>query len=76
MDNGRGVDTGRTLASAQGATSIKQRIFEARDIVYTNADSETTASYPYYGTNNVNTAVGYVFTVRPRNVAVLYCVKN
>jgi len=76
LDSGRGVDASRALATAQNATAINQSIYEARDIVYSDADSETTSTYSYYGVSNAATSLRKIFTVRPRNVALLYCVKN
>lgn len=74
-DDGRGVDSGRSFGSAQAATEIATNIDQAAYYQYTNNDSFRSGS-------NINGAgdAGYVrpqnfISVRPRNVALLACIK-
>ncbi|MDP2091129.1 MAG: hypothetical protein Q8K30_06055 [Candidatus Gracilibacteria bacterium] len=97
LDGGRGIDTGRTLASAQVATQIASNVSNAN---YSNSrnsfagirfltDQEAVLNFDSEVTiagNNDNgvSRTGGTFTSasvhyrtpRPRNVALLYCVKQ
>jgi microcystin-dependent protein len=76
-DNGRGVDSGRTIGSFQDATGIDDSSGDAVGIGYDNADSAI------YNTQTVNSSPGIAgasgsyprWRIRPRNVAPLYCIK-
>jgi len=76
LDNGRGIDPGRTLASWEEATGIGQTVIQAAFVQFWNPDSQV-----FYGGNQERAGLnGYVdnqvmFTVRPRNVALLACSK-
>jgi microcystin-dependent protein len=75
IDNGRGVDSGRGFGSNQSATEIASNIDQAAFFSYTNNDAFRSGS-------NLNGAgeAGYIrpqnfISVRPRNVALLACIK-
>ncbi len=74
-DNGRGVDTGRVFGSAQSATSISNAgQYTVGRIKVKNYDgTDGTETADTYGSGGTATAT-YV-TVRPRNVALLPCIK-
>lgn len=88
-DAGRNVDTGRVFGSSQDATGIDNRPAKYTlsdpntnqgeiEINYTNADStSTTGSAPWqksadWAVNQTST----FFTTRPRNIALLPCIKS
>ena len=76
-DNGRGVDPGRILASWQAATAIANMPYEDDSLQYNNADSDGQNPFgnPFDGFNCCH-ATAWYFTVRPRNVALLACIKT
>jgi len=75
-DEGRGVDPGRGLGSWEDATGIGQTVIQAAFVQFWNADTQV-----WNGGNQERAGLnGYVdnqvmFTVRPRNVALLACAK-
>jgi hypothetical protein len=76
LDNGRGVEPGRSLGSWEDATGIGQTVFQAAFVSYWNEDAEQ-----YFGGNVSRAGLdGYttpqvMFKIRPRNVALLACSK-
>lgn len=76
-DNSRGIDTGRTFGSNQ-ADEFKSHSHTStfiRDRAPTTAGNAVLGDENYYGTQDVSTnAVGGTET-RPRNIALLYCIK-
>ncbi len=90
-DNGRGVDTGRVLGSAQVGTSIRSYIYwdspwgGALNVYSANREVASPISWGYpwyfsmvsYSTYNGWSMALYspAFSTRPRNVALLYCIK-
>lgn len=91
LDNGRGIDTGRTLGTAQSATIITGQgqanalsVSAANTFTEFNSlwGTETVPSVPTgmdivaSSTGTIQTpVVGNLGYVRPRNIAVLYCIK-
>lgn len=74
-DNGRGVDSGRAFGSAQAATEISQAVNQAQSVWTTNEDAIRTGSYvPVDGDAGYYRNQDFV-SVRPRNVALLACIK-
>lgn len=65
-DHGRGVDTGRTLGTAQEGTRI------GNQVAILNGEPPTDVITGYNGGSS-NTTTRY--TVRPRNIALMYCIK-
>jgi hypothetical protein len=87
-DDGRGVDTGRLFGSSQNATSIDSRPAKYSlnspnansgeiQLNYADADSVTaTGSAPWQKSPEWTfNQTSSVFTTRPRNVALLPCIK-
>ncbi len=75
-DNTRGVDNGREFGSWQNATGILKRVVEGRGMHIDNEDGRDT-------NKTVNVKTGYntsesnqYFRVRPRNVALLPCIRR
>lgn len=90
-DHGRGVDTGRSLGSAQKGTVVA---FDDASAVYINglrsgntaddkastfeADAATLADYPKAvaaGSSATATTAALIGATRPRNIAVMWCIK-
>jgi len=77
LDGGRWIDTGRILASWQISTSIHNDVVQAVHPVLSNTDgagpTKTVNRWAWQaGWNTTSTSK----TLRPRNVALLYCIKN
>lgn len=75
-DNGRGVDSARGMGSGQGATSIRNYPHNNGGVEYFNADgqyADGTSQGPDAETGVSRAKVA--FYVRPRNVAMLTCIK-
>jgi len=78
LDRGRNVDTGRALASRQESTTILSTTTSAHDLVVNNSDGNlwlTSASF-YQAWNNGSNSNCVYYRIRPRNVALLFCVKD
>lgn len=79
LDSGRGIDTGRTLGSAQAA-SIESHVHNVTGQLY-NESGNTAGNIASGGptadpnTFNFNTAATGGAETRPRNVALLLCIK-
>lgn len=75
LDDGRGIDAGRVLGSAQDATGIRNKIFNDAIVGANNVDEAVTSSdVDSFPTATVQTRVSQYLRVRPRNVAGLYCI--
>jgi phage-related tail fiber protein len=84
-DDGRGVDPGRTVGSSQLATKITGddgvdgagAIHGIGDLSQVNCDPGATAAKLYYAPLSAvqTTGASYWGYVRPRNVALLACIK-
>lgn len=75
-DNGRGVDSARALGSAQGATSINN--YPNNNGAATTSDEDSVVAAGSSLGPDAETGVSRsktAFTVRPRNVAMLTCIK-
>lgn len=74
-DNGRGVDTGRAIGSAQSGTGIAASHGTNGENIFVNADG--TAGTPTSYISSVGSAnIGDAYNLtRPRNVALMYCIK-
>lgn len=78
-DHGRGVDSGRAFASAQVASKVLGHIGEANSQLSTGVENyDLLENYSVAG--RVTSSTGLVVThtkasVRPRNVAMMYCIK-
>lgn len=78
-DNGRGADPSRVLGSEQAATEINEHVSsDGSNLVISMLNHDS--SLPYNITGRVETASGSNLaydrkSVRPRNVALLYCIK-
>ncbi|MEQ1734444.1 MAG: tail fiber protein, partial [Bacteroidia bacterium] len=75
-DHARGVDPGRVLGTAQAATGIDDQVYQTVDLFYDNADATApsgsyNSSGGYAGTTRNHTRL----KVRPRNVAMMPCIK-
>lgn len=80
LDDGRGVDTGRTLGSAQshllGSHTHTNNDYYPVFTDTTNGSSESTHSYAYsYADTTRTTGAAGGAETRPRNVALLACIK-
>lgn len=80
-DDARGIDTGRAFGSPQSATLISARPFKGSqneivvDVTESDATSAT-ASLAFQTSSTFSTAQGSVnFPTRPRNIALLTCIK-
>lgn len=78
LDSGRGVDSGRTLASSQ-TDDLKSHTHSTVQMIGNNnidgVDSTTTHSGEHHNEPRQTGATGGNET-RPRNVALLYCIKQ
>lgn len=82
-DDGRGVDSGRTLLSAQSGSVIRQSAGPTASStsnpanVWDNESFDSITSQTLWGVINATTQVagGRVGTVRPRNIAFNYIVR-
>lgn len=82
LDDGRGVDTGRALGSAQAESKIYDSMGQLASpnriaASITNPDSDTTDSPATYQISNQGSAsyTRHAYGVRPRNIALLACIK-
>lgn len=74
-DDGRGVDSGRAFGTAQEATQIGHMAAYGGDIIATNSDATNSVSRSKYNiSNTVSFTRSDIFT-RPRNIALLACIK-
>ncbi len=79
LDNGRGIDSGRILSSWQESTGVAERATANNGVIYipiSNSDG-TFGSYSFLngGVGGGSGSVPYQ-RFRPRNVALLACVKE
>ena len=79
-DNGRGADTsGRVFGSAQTATGLGHIGTIGSVLAPSVADTDPSTTYAFNGTNGGSQGSSTSFTrhrFRPRNVAMLYCIKT
>lgn len=76
-DDGRNVDVGRAFGSAQESTIINQEVDSAHLIPLANSDGNVgNTSQSYAQTANSASTSGARHRIRPRNVALLYCIKT
>ncbi len=74
-DDGRGIDTNRTIGSKQEATSIGSVVQLSHDVILKNTDG-TDGTYSVTGDANPQAGFGGTYhKVRPRNIAMMYCIK-
>lgn len=75
-DDGRGADAGRIFGSGQTATKILNRADPSGGITITDQDAVTESGNPnvHIGSVDATTAASF-YAVRPRNVALLACIK-
>jgi hypothetical protein len=78
-DDSRGVDSGRGFGSAQAATAFTDIIYQAAKIE-SIINPDTTSAYSTPPGNNGAGMAGYTrngtyYYVRPRNIALLACIK-
>lgn len=75
LDNGRGVDIGRSLGSAQADEfkSHNHTVGQYGDFIRTTTNVMAAGYEP--AQNNVNTSSTGGTETRPRNIALLYCIK-
>lgn len=74
-DDGRGVDSGRAFGSAQAATEVATTINQAANYAYTNPDAFRAGStIARDGDAGYSDPQNFI-SVRPRNVALLACIK-
>ena len=76
LDDGRGVDAGRTLGSAQADEfkSHNHTVGQYGDFIRTTTTVMAAGYEP--AQNNVNTSSTGGSETRPRNIALLYCIKT
>ena len=78
-DNSRGVDSGRTLLSAQAATTIGNVVDLGRYVVVENSDAliaNASATNSGFGPTGVFLSDEVKHPVRPRNVAWMFIIKT
>jgi microcystin-dependent protein len=75
IDNGRGIDSGRSFGSAQAATEFADESIDGHKTQYTNADATRTGSSITREAAYETTINPTFVSVRPRNVALLACIK-
>jgi len=79
-DNGRGADTsGRVFGSAQVASGLGHIGTLGSVLAPSVADTDPSTTYNFNGTNGGSQGSSTTFTryrFRPRNVAMLYCIKS
>lgn len=78
-DDGRSVDTGRVFGSAQAATALNEHVSTDGTNLTTgvvDSDGFTTYSIPGRLTTSTGSSLSYKrWLFKPRNVAMLYCIK-
>ncbi|MGV3581918.1 MAG: phage tail protein [Methylophilus sp.] len=75
LDDGAGIDLNRVLGSKQAATEISSTIYQGAYFQYTNADSlRVGVQLSRAGSAGYSTAQNFI-TSRPRNIALLGCIK-
>ena len=76
-DNSRGIDSGREMGSFQEATGINQTVADSWYIKFENTDSNIpTSNQRHISSSNFNTRTdNKTITTRPRNIAMMYCIK-
>ena len=75
FDNGRGVDTGRVLGSFQEATSILDKASFGADLKFKNSDGTDGVESNQTGGATGVTPEAIYRKVRPRNIALKFCIK-
>lgn len=75
-DHGRGVDPGRALATFQAGTQIQSTIYQGAFIQYNNGDSFTAGAAVSRGGVAGYSSPQNLFTTRPRNIAMMVCIKT
>ena len=78
-DNGRGADSARVFGSAQNATGLGHIGTLGSVLAPSVADPDPSTTYVVNGTNGGSQGGSTSFTrhrFRPRNVAMLYCIKS
>jgi microcystin-dependent protein len=74
-DDGRGVDTGRAIGTAQVASRIGFFAAFGGDVDVQDADQTFSATRSKYSVNNNLTVTSVDHSVRPRNVSLLAIIK-
>jgi microcystin-dependent protein len=74
-DDGRGVDSGRSFGSSQSATEFADEVVDGHTILFTNADATRSGSSITREASFAASAIPTFVSVRPRNVALLACIK-
>lgn len=74
-DDSRGIDSGRSFGSFQSATRIGHMATFGGDIAISDADELIPTSRTKNSITNNFTATRNDSTVRPRNIALLACIK-
>ena len=73
-DNGRGVDSARVLGSSQPATAIRDQANNNLGVAINNGENPVTSTVPYGGVNPTANR-GVFYDVKPRNIAMIFCIK-
>lgn len=76
LDAGRGVDSSRAVGSFQDGTEFGRWVYQAAYLQYNNADSVTNGSSISRDGDAGYTSTQQWLKVRPRNVALLACMRN
>ena len=78
-DNGRGVDVSRVFGSAQAATRVQAHVgIEGSQLNVSAINSDGTETYTIAGQTQTTLGSSQTFTrhlMRPRNVALMFCIK-
>lgn len=73
-DLGRGIDAGRGVGTYQSGSLISNKVNAAGSIIVTDPDSSVGSSQTTINTTGTSNASANI-TIRPRNVAMLPCIK-
>ena len=74
-DDARGIDSGRAFGGAQNATQIGGSTSFSHSVRLADADPDTNTNQVLYQITNNATTNRPNYRVRPRNIALLACIK-
>ena len=75
FDHGRGIDIDRVFGSPQASTGLVRGTAVATVTRVLNPDGSTSSSLGQSSGNDTGTNASTTYTIRPRNVALLPCIK-
>lgn len=75
FDDGKGIDSGRVIGSTQNSTKFRQATSAAAAVAISERENETSGN-AFRNTAGAGSTGDYIdFDIRPRNVALLACIK-